>query len=126
METGRNVEVMPTLTATRADTPRRPRRAPLTEGDEDTDLGVSARWSITPNVVLSAALNPDFSQVETDTAELAVNERFALQFPEKRPFFLEGADFFETPFEAVFTRTVADPEYGLQAHRQGWAQRLRR
>ncbi len=118
METGLNVEVVPTLTATRADT-RASQSAPLTEGDEDTDLGVSARWSISPNVVLGAALNPDFSQVETDTVELAVNERFALQFPEKRPFFLEGADFFETPFEAVFTRTVADPEYGLRLTGKG-------
>ncbi|HEX5758675.1 MAG TPA: DUF5916 domain-containing protein [Thermoanaerobaculia bacterium] len=118
METGLNVEVVPTLTATRADT-RASQSAPLTEGDEDSDLGVSARWSITPNVVLGAALNPDFSQVETDTIELAVNERFALQFPERRPFFLEGADFFETPFEAVFTRTVADPEYGLRLTGKG-------
>ncbi|HVF61430.1 MAG TPA: DUF5916 domain-containing protein [Thermoanaerobaculia bacterium] len=118
METGLNVEVVPTLTATRADT-RASQSAPLTEGDEDTDLGVSARWSISPNVVLGAALNPDFSQVETDTIELAVNERFALQFPERRPFFLEGADFFETPFEAVFTRTVADPEYGLRLTGKG-------
>jgi Domain of unknown function (DUF5916)/Carbohydrate family 9 binding domain-like len=120
LETGLNIEMVPTLTATRADT-RASQAAPLVEGDEDTDLGVSARWSISPNVVLGAALNPDFSQVETDTIELNVNERFALQFPERRPFFLEGADFFETPLEAVFTRTVADPEYGLRLTGKGGA-----
>jgi hypothetical protein len=43
-----------------------------------------------------------------------VNNRFALFFPEKRPFFLEGADFFDTPLNAVFTRTVADPSWGLK------------
>jgi hypothetical protein len=64
--------------------------------------------------VLSATVNPDFSQVEADAAQLDVNERFALFFPERRPFFLEGADFFATPFQTVFTRTVADPEAGVK------------
>ncbi len=45
-------------------------------------------------------------------AQLDVNTRYALYYPEKRPFFLEGADIFLTPFEAVFTRTVADPLWG--------------
>ena len=58
--------------------------------------GLSARWGITPNLSLNAAINPDFSQVEADVAQLDVNERFALFFPEKRPFFLEGIDLFAT------------------------------
>jgi len=62
--------------------------------------------------MLNATANPDFSQVEADVAQLNVNTRFALFYPEKRPFFLEGADFFLTPFGAVFTRTVADPTWG--------------
>jgi len=69
---------------------------------------------MTPNLMLSGAINPDFSQVEADAAQLDVNERFALFFPEKRPFFLEGADFFETPIVAVHTRTVADPKWGTK------------
>ncbi|MDX1632881.1 MAG: DUF5916 domain-containing protein, partial [Thermoanaerobaculia bacterium] len=69
---------------------------------------------VTPNVALSGTVNPDFSQVEADAARLDVNTRFALFFPEKRPFFLEGADFFETPLSLVFTRTVADPSAGLK------------
>jgi hypothetical protein len=59
--------------------------------------------------MLNATANPDFSQVDADAAQLDVNTRFALYYPEKRPFFLEGADFFLTPVQAVFTRTVADP-----------------
>lgn len=43
-----------------------------------------------------------------------MNTRFALRYPEKRPFFLEGGDFFLTPLEAVFTRTVADPAGGIK------------
>jgi hypothetical protein len=43
-----------------------------------------------------------------------VNNQFALFFPEKRPFFLEGSDYFRTPIPAVFTRTVADPSVGAK------------
>lgn len=59
-------------------------------------------------------MNPDFSQVEADVAQLDVNTRFALFFPEKRPFFLEGIDFFATPLNTVFTRTIVDPAGGLK------------
>jgi hypothetical protein len=75
---------------------------------------LSARWGITPNLSLNAALNPDFSQVEADAAQLSTNVRFALFYPEKRPFFLESADLFSTPINAVYTRTVADPTWGLK------------
>ena len=80
----------------------------------ETELGVTGKWGITPNLTLNAAVNPDFSQVEADAAQLDINTTFALFFPEKRPFFLEGADFFRTPLEAVFTRNVSDPEWGLK------------
>jgi len=50
--------------------------------------------------------------VEADVAQLEVNERFALFYPEKRPFFLEGLDYFTTVINAVFTRTVVDPVWG--------------
>ena len=59
-------------------------------------------------------MNPDFSQVEADVAQLNVNQRFALFFPEKRPFFLEGIAAFNTPNRLVFTRTVVDPDWGLK------------
>lgn len=114
---GLNVELDPTLTAIRTDTredfPVNP-DAPLENGKIDPDPGITARWGITPNLVMNATVNPDFSQVEADVRELEVNTRFAIRYPEKRPFFLEGADFFLTPMEAVFTRTVADPDGGLK------------
>ena len=112
-ETGYNLEVVPTVTAGRTDRRADP-GGPLEAGEEDAEAGLTARWSVSPNVALHLTVNPDFSQVEADAAQLDVNERFALFFPEKRPFFLAGADFFSTPCAAVFTRTVADPEYGLK------------
>ena len=96
---GHGVEVTPTITGT---------------NDDAFDAGVSARWAITPGTSLQATLNPDFSQVEADAAQLDVNTRFALFFPEKRPFFSEGADFFETRLPLVFTRTIADPAAGAK------------
>lgn len=117
LKPGRNLEVTPTVTANRNDVARVDsvgRPVGLETGDEEAEAGLTARWGITPSISLSAAINPDFSQVEADAAQLAVNERFALFFPEKRPFFLEGIDFFSTPLEAVFTRTIVDPKWGAK------------
>jgi uncharacterized protein DUF5916/cellulose/xylan binding protein with CBM9 domain len=111
---GRNLEVTPTLTTTRTDTLDDFPDGSLQQGDEEYEPGVTARWGVTPNMTLNATLNPDFSQVEADVAQLDINTRFALFFPEKRPFFLEGADIFLMPLEAVFTRTVADPRWGAK------------
>jgi hypothetical protein len=111
---GRNLEVTPTVTTTRTDTLDSFPNGRLEDGDEELEPGVTARWGITPNMTLNATINPDFSQVEADVAQLAINTRFALFFPEKRPFFLEGADLYLTPLEAVFTRTVAEPRWGAK------------
>ncbi len=110
---GRNLEITPTLTGGRSDT-RELGASDFDEGDVDSDLGLTVRWGMTPNLTLSATLNPDFSQVEADSAQLDVNNQFALFFPEKRPFFLEGSDFFSTPFNAVHTRVIADPDWGVK------------
>ena len=113
---GRNIEIDPTFTAGRTDSmdPAGYPEAPLDRGQTDYDPGVTAKWGVTPNLILNAAANPDFSQVEADVAQLEINRRFALFYPEKRPFFLEGADFFLTPLQAVFTRTVTDPLWGAK------------
>jgi len=109
---GRNIQITPTLTVDRTDTrPDFPAGA-MEAGKAKVEPGLTARWGLTPNLTLNATANPDFSQVEADVAQLDVNTRFALYYPEKRPFFLEAADFFLTPMQAVFTRTVADPHWG--------------
>ena len=112
----RNIELNPTLTGTRTD--EIPEGGypdqPIESGKGKADPGLTAKWGVTPNLILNAAVNPDFSQVEADVAQLEQNVRFALFYPEKRPFFLEGADFFLTPVQAVYTRTVADPMWGTK------------
>ena len=86
----------------------------MTAGPFGGDLGLTVRWAPATDLTLSAAGNPDFSQVEADTAQLKINTRFALYYPEKRPLFLEGADFFQTRLNTIYTRTVADPSWGAR------------
>jgi hypothetical protein len=113
IEPGKGIEIVPSITAQRAD-----RRAaidePLLGGDTETEAGMNVRWAVTPDLVANFTLNPDFSQVEADVAQLDVNNQFALFFPETRSFFLEGQDYFATPINAVFTRTIADPDFGAK------------
>lgn len=110
---GRDFELDPTVTANRTDV--RPAGGDaLDTGDVETEGGLSVRWGITPNLVANAAVNPDFSQVEADSARLSVNTQFAIFYPEKRPFFLEGADLFETKLGVVYTRDIADPSWGVK------------
>ncbi len=106
---GSNLEVIPTLTASRTDTRSDLGDPELRSGDPDADVGASVRWGVTPNVSLNGAVNPDFSQVEADVLQLDINEQFALFFEETRPFFLEGSDYFNTDLQLVHTRTILDP-----------------
>ena len=114
VKAGRDLEIVPTLTGFKTDSTDDPGVVPLQSGDTEIEAGVSIRWGITPDMTANLAINPDFSQVEADVAQLDVNNQFALFYPEKRPFFLEGADYFSTPIDAVFTRTVADPSVGAK------------
>ena len=69
---------------------------------------------IKDTIVVDATINPDFSQVESDEPQFTVNQRFSVFFPELRPFFLENANYFSTPINLVYTRRVANPEYGAR------------
>lgn len=111
---GRNLEITPTVTAIRSDA-----RPGFPIGDferqaQKADLGLTTRWGITPNLTVTGTVNPDFSQVEADALQVGINEPFALYFAEKRPFFMEGADYFNTPLSAVYTRTLRDPDWGIK------------
>ncbi len=110
----RDLEIVPTIPASQTESTDDPGVVPLDGSGADGEVGVSIRWGITPDLTANFAVNPDFSQVEADVAQLDVNNQFALFFPERRPFFLEGADYFNTPMRAVFTRTVADPTVGAK------------
>ncbi len=72
-------------------------------------LGGNIRWGIGSNFVLNGTIKPDFSQVEADATQIAADERFALFYPEKRPFFVEGSDLFNVPNTMIYTRQIVQP-----------------
>ena len=78
------------------------------------DPGLTAKFGITPTVTLDLALNPDFAQVEADQTVVTANQRFPIFFEEKRPFFLEGIDIFQSPLQAVHTRAIVDPDLAVK------------
>lgn len=82
-------------------------------GDIAGELGANIRLGFT-RMTLDGTINPDFSQVESDVGLVTINERFALFFPERRPFFLEGIELFASPNNLVYTRTVANPLAGAK------------
>ncbi len=108
---GRLVELQPELTGS---VEGRRTNGVFGRGDADPELGLNSRVGITPNLVLDGTYNPDFSQVEADADQVQVNERFALFFAEKRPFFLEGSEIFRTTQRLVHTRRVVDPVAGAK------------
>jgi len=77
-------------------------------------FGVDAKAVIKDAVTVDLTVNPDFSQVESDEPQVTVNQRFEVFFPEKRPFFLENAGFFQTPENLFFSRRIADPRLGAR------------
>ena len=72
-------------------------------------LGGDLRWGVTSNFTLNATANPDFSQVEPDVGQIPGDVRFALFFPELRPFFVEGSEQFDAPNRLVYTRQIQQP-----------------
>ena len=111
---GSHLVVAPYATAQRNDEPEDGPGSPLGNSELHTDAGLDIKWSPLSTAAVDATFNPDFSQVESDAAQIGANERFALFYPEKRSFFLEGVDLFSTPFQAVYTRTVTSPSVGLR------------
>lgn len=111
---GRSFELVPTWVAAREQEREDFDAERLNQPSTQGQAGLSLLWGVTPSLTLAATVNPDFSQVEADSKQLAVNRVFTLFFPEKRPFFLEGADAFATPLRAVYTRTIVDPDWGLK------------
>lgn len=110
LERGVVFEAQPFVTAS-ANGVRDPVTGAFEREDPDPEVGVNLRFGFT-NVSLDATVNPDFSQIEADASQVTVNERFALFFEEKRPFFLEGIELFATPNQLVYTRRIVDPIAG--------------
>ena len=109
----RNLELLPEVTGFRLgslDTGT----GEYTTDDPTGELGFGVKYGLTPNLTADVTYNPDFSQIESDRPQIETNQRFALFYPEQRPFFLEGQEIFQTatPLTLVHTRTIVDPRFG--------------
>lgn len=95
---------------------------PAMASNQEYTVGMDSKFIINDSWVLDLTINPDFSQVESDEPQVTVNERFEVQFPERRPFFVENADFFATDSNLVFTRRIVEPQAGLRftGRSNGW------
>jgi len=121
ISTERTLELIPSLTLSETGKRKPPiTLAQIAQGGRFVnepikfDLGLTGKYSLTPQVTLDFAVNPDFAQVESDQLVVTANQRFPIFFDEKRPFFLEGIDIFRTQIAAVHTRTIIDPDYAVK------------
>ncbi|PYT00398.1 MAG: hypothetical protein DMF63_07455 [Acidobacteria bacterium] len=78
------------------------------------DLGVNLKYTLNPNVTLDAAINPDYAEIEADAAVVTANQRFPIFFQEKRPFFLEGKEIFDSALQPFYSRTIVDPDFAAK------------
>jgi uncharacterized protein DUF5916/cellulose/xylan binding protein with CBM9 domain len=104
LDRGKNLEVMPIFTSLK------------TKGEKiDAQPGLNFKWGVSSDLTLDFTVNPDFSQIEADVPQIDFNQRFALYYPEKRPFFLEGMEIFRFPeIQMVYTRRITDPMAGAK------------
>ena len=117
------LEIIPSLTvierghgirALSSSNPAAPESRRFVNAPAKADPGLSIKLTLSSDVTLDFAANPDFAQVEADQPVVTANERFPIFFAEKRPFFLEGIDIFQTPLQMAHTRTIVDPDYAVK------------
>ena len=113
---GRDIQVVPYgfVRSFRALETRDPERVAFNSRSAEPDAGLDAKFVIASRFALDVAANPDFSQIESDEPQITVNRRFEVLFKERRPFFLENADFFSTPINLFFSRRITEPRLGLR------------
>jgi len=110
---GQNLAVVPTAVVAAGRT-RTPEESMDWENFDNQEIGLDVKWAITPEISLLGTFNPDFSQVESDVAQLSVNNTFALFFDERRPFFVENEDYFTSDQTLIYTRNINAPDYGAK------------
>ncbi len=111
---GGHIVVAPYVSASDTAHPQAALGTPLRRDPLESHIGADVKWTPNADNALDLTVKPDFSQVESDTAQISANERFALFYPEKRPFFLEGVNLFSTPIQAIYTRRITAPDWGAR------------
>ncbi len=113
---GRDIELIPygLMRGYRALDTRDPANPYFQKATAQGQPGMDAKFVFHDHFTVDMTANPDFSQIESEDPQITVNQRYAVYFPEKRPFFLENEDFFRTPMDLFFTRSIGDPSAGIR------------
>jgi len=85
---------------------------------QQSDIGLDGVWKISPKDKLVFTINPDYAQIEADSIQFQVNQRFARSYGERRAFFNEDSGFYSGQLPLVYTRSMVDPDYGIQYMRR--------
>jgi hypothetical protein len=112
VEPGKGVEILPALVAHQSGelSDYNDPNSKFDNGDVKGQFSLSGKYAITSDITAEAAYNPDFSQIESDAAQIDVNTTTALRYEEKRPYFQEGSDIFQTMFNSFYTRMINNPQ----------------
>jgi hypothetical protein len=87
---------------------------PTRNGSIDFDkfkpnAGLGLNLDLNKNSTLEVTFNPDFSQVEADVTQIDINSSYALEYPERRPFFNRGTDVVNFTDGAFYSRSINNP-----------------
>jgi hypothetical protein len=116
VQPGKGIEILPTVVTYQSGSlsDLGDPALPFKNDDPEGELSLGGKYSITSDMTVEAAINPDFSQIESDAAQIDVNTTIALFYPERRPFFQEGSDIFRTLFNSFYTRMINDPQLAVK------------
>ncbi len=113
---GKGIEILPTIVAYQSGNLHHfgEPDARFRNQNPDGEFSLGGKYSVSSDVTIEAAINPDFSQIESDAAQIDVNSTIALFYPERRPFFQEGSDIFRTLFNSFYSRMINDPQLAVK------------
>ena len=116
VKSGKNLEILPSLVGSQSGniSDYSNANSEFINGKIKGEFGLNIKYGISSTLTADFTYNPDFSQVEADAGIINVNNSYAYFYTEKRPFFIEGANIFNTPFDVVYTRTINNPLSALK------------
>ena len=111
VKSGNNLEIIPSFVSSQSGniSDFSNANSEFVNGKIKGEFGLNIKYGISSTLTADFTYNPDFSQIESDAGIINVNNPYAYFYTEKRPFFIEGASIFNTPFDVVYTRTINDP-----------------
>jgi len=107
------IRLLPSLTLTQS-AERTQHKVALDNDPVSITPSLGLSYSPSSSLTAELTLNPDFSQIESDAGQIDVNTTTALSFPERRPFFQEGSDLFDSRIRQLYTRSINSPLAALK------------